>query len=553
MNVTGYLALYTTVLGWQQYQNLWDLMTGTGLVYLPFIGIILRCTVEPFLSMGAKDFSIIAVRRLIVHILSALFVIAICCVPSISLNPKVLHFEPTCQSQAREATPGDTGTTYDDAFNVPTSVKIPLVWYLVMAVSNGFTHAANVGLSCAPVNYRQLHTQLNTATIQSPTLKQETIDFYQECYVPAYSKLMNGHLSQSQISRIKAQLKQYGDSDVGWIGSQIFLTEPGFYDAIQASTPVEGFPFNPSRDQIEGQVQNHSQWGEPYCNDWWSDASSGLHTKLMKQFQPSFIQSLLHIGSDAPQLENEAIRQLIQHNINFSGYNDSTRGYASLNDDDSGLSNVVINHILMPGGVALQSAGGFTSIHLIINALPVIQAAVLFCLYTFLAIAIPFSGYKPSFIVTASIVLFAVIFCSYIWHLVAWFDNHLIEAVFGNDKFYGATRFIFSVTKFTTSEMFVNLLIGSMYLVAPVFFMVVLSWAGLQAGAVFGAIFNPMASPAAAAGASAGGAAKGAASGAMGMSTSGGGSSSRAMSGAEQSMVSKIAAGKGSIRVMEDK
>lgn len=503
MNVTGYLALYTTVLGWQQYQNLWGIMTSTGLVYLPFISIILRSTVEPFLSMGAKDFSIIAVRRLIVHILMALFIIAVCCVPSISLSPKVLHFQPTCQPQAKEATPGNTGTTYDNAFNVPTSVKIPLVWYLVMAVSNGFTHAANVGLSCTPVNYRQLHAELNTANIQDPALKKETANFYSQCYVPAYANYLNGNLSQAQQSQIASIEKKYGKDDTGWIGSQVLLTVPGFYDSIQATTPVNGFPFDPVRDQVEGQVQNHSQWGEPYCNQWWSDPTNGLHNKLMKQFSPSFIESLLHFGSNAPELENDAIRNLIAHNVNLNG---SLRGYSSLNDDDGFLSNILINNVLMNGGITMKSVGGVTTIHLIINALPVIQAAILFCLYAFLAIAIPFSSYKPSFIITASIVIFAVIFCSYIWHLVAWFDNHLIAALFTPKKLTGSVGvgFIFSLAKFATSEVFVNLIIGGMYLVAPVFFMVVLSWAGLQAGAVFGAILNPMAAPASAAGQAAG-------------------------------------------------
>lgn len=66
--------------------------------------------------------------------------------------------------------------------------------------------------------------------------------------------------------------------------------------------------------------------------------------------------------------------------------------------------------------------------------------------------------------------------------------------------------FVFGLKPSLTSELFVNWLISGMYLVIPMFFMVVLSWAGLQAGAVFGAILNPMAAPASSAGAAAGGA-----------------------------------------------
>jgi hypothetical protein len=64
MGVTGYLALYTTLLGWEQYNNLWNIMVTTGLVYLPFFGIVVGSCLGPFTSMGAKDAAVIATRRI---------------------------------------------------------------------------------------------------------------------------------------------------------------------------------------------------------------------------------------------------------------------------------------------------------------------------------------------------------------------------------------------------------------------------------------------------------------------------------------------------------
>jgi hypothetical protein len=85
MSVTGYLALYTTLLGWQQYQNLWGIAVDTGLIYLPFIVIILKTTLEPFTSMGAKDAAQIAVRRMTSQVLSAFMIILFAAEP-ISLS-----------------------------------------------------------------------------------------------------------------------------------------------------------------------------------------------------------------------------------------------------------------------------------------------------------------------------------------------------------------------------------------------------------------------------------------------------------------------------------
>lgn len=485
-------------------------MTGTGLVYLPFVSIIVMSTLKPFMSMGAKDFAVISVRRLLIQILSALLVIAVCAVPMIHLDPKVLSYQPTCQPTAPVATPGNTGTTYDNAFQVPTGVQIPLFWYIVMAVSNGFTVAANEGLTCAPVDYRALHATLNVTTIQDAGLKQEVGDFYNQCYIPAYDRYLNGNLPAGTQGQIATIQKQYGQDDVSWLGSEVFQQVPGFYDSLSATSPVQGFPFDPTRDQTEAQVPNHSQWGEPSCKDWWQDSSSGLHSQLLQQFPPSFIQQLLHLGSNAQALEDESIRHLIQENVQPSltgASQDQIRGYSALTNDNNAFSTAFFDHLLGSIGTALASIVGFTTIHLIQNALPVIQAALLFFLYTFLAVAMPFACFRPSFILTAAIVMFSVIFCSYIWHLVAWFDGHLMEAMFPPSQYLAIAPDFFGVAEHATSEMFVNLIIGAMYLVCPVFFMVVLTWAGLQAGAVFGAILGPLSGPANAAGSAGGGAA----------------------------------------------
>ena len=76
MSVTGYLALYTTLIGWQQYQNLWAVMVGTGLVFIPFIGIVLKCFLEPFESQEPKSAAVITLRRLMIQIVGALLIIA---------------------------------------------------------------------------------------------------------------------------------------------------------------------------------------------------------------------------------------------------------------------------------------------------------------------------------------------------------------------------------------------------------------------------------------------------------------------------------------------
>ncbi len=47
MSVDSYLELFTTLFGWSFYNVIWDVLVGTGIVYLPFLGILIDNWREP--------------------------------------------------------------------------------------------------------------------------------------------------------------------------------------------------------------------------------------------------------------------------------------------------------------------------------------------------------------------------------------------------------------------------------------------------------------------------------------------------------------------------
>lgn len=500
MSVTGYLALYTTLIGWQQYQVLWNLMVGTGLVFIPFIGIVMTSFLEPFESQEPKSAGVIALRRLMIRIVGALIIIEFCCVPTIPLAPQVLHFEPVCATTTTVATPGNTGTTYDNQFTVPTGVQVPVLWYLVMAVSNGFTHAAIESLTCAPIDYRTLQSQLDVTNITDPNLKKETVDFYNDCYVPAYAKYMSQNITTSQQAEIASFQQQYGQDDLGWIGSRAFSGTSGFYDSLSAQEPINGFPFDPTRDQFEGQVANHSQWGEPSCATWWTDPSQGLRLRLSQTLPSNFLTAIENIGSDPSTLQDSGIRNLISHSFD-SGMTlgEVSRGYESLNDDVSGnwISTVAGN-----AGVAMEEMSYYPKLHLLMNALPVIQALLLMSIYALLALVVPFSSYRVHFIITGSAIIFAITFWSYLWHFVLYLDNTLIPAIFPQG---GALNLQFKEWLQgdgggSINATFIDLIIGALYIALPLLFLTLMSWAGLKVSSAVMGSLSEMRSPASEAG-----------------------------------------------------
>lgn len=501
MSVTGYLALYTTLFGWQQYNNLWEIVVGTGLIYLPFIAIILSSVIPSFLGKESAQAAHTALRRLFVAILSAFLVIAFAAVPMIPLDAKVLHFDPLCTANTDPAIPGHTGTTYDNAFSVPLGVKVPILWYLVMAVANGVTHAANSGLSCSPINYRQLHSELNLAHIQDPQLKSEVNQFYRSCYEPAYTNYLSGNLNETQQDAIAAAIKKYGNQDTTWLGSNIFLNVPGFYDNQKANAPVKGFPYNPSRDFEEGQ-KGSPQWGEPDCKTWWQDSNQGLRKRLVNALPPSFLQALIHLGSNSQSMQDTAVKGLITHSFP-TGISDFYRGFESYNDNNT-QSDYISRFLGGTVGTLWHGLSFFPELHLLENALPVIQAILLCAIYAFLGLAIVFSSFRISFCVSGSVFLFSVIFCSYIWHLVQWLDNSLIPALFPSSDMILGLQEVLSTGSGNINGMFINMIIAGAYIVLPLFWMGMMTWASFNVGNTISGFLNPMSAPAKAAGAKAG-------------------------------------------------
>lgn len=495
MAVSGYLALYTTLLGWQQYQNLWQLMVGVGLVFLPFMTMIIHCFLEPFESQAPKSASIVATRRLGIRIITALLVIEFCCVPTIPLHPTVLHYQPVCNNQATLATPGNTGTTYDNQFEVPTDVKVPIIWYAVMAIANGFTQAAINGIDCQPLNYRQLQSQLDLTQITDPVLKKEVVNFYNACYIPAYSKYLSNSDNSSEQSAFQPYFNRYGKDDIGWLGSHAFLSIPGFYDVLQAQTPVVGFPFNAQRDQFEGQVPNHSEWGMPYCTQWWTNPVNGLYQKIEAVLPKEFTLEIAHLV-DPSAVMDDGIQNLIHHSLFDPGMSagEISRGYESLNDDTTeGWFERKTASTMATAGTYYEDAKFLPKITLLINSLPIIQALLLMAIYALLALMMPFSSYRVAFIITGAAVIFAVTFWSYLWQWVHFFDNELLGALYPSGT---ALNTYLQDHTTNSNEMLVNMVIGGSYIGLPLLFLTMSSWAGLKLGSAATGLLNSMTKPA---------------------------------------------------------
>jgi hypothetical protein len=218
----------------------------------------------------------------------------------------------------------------------------------------------------------------------------------------------------------------------------------------------------------------------------------------------TFWQKLENLGGDNQQIQNAALKTLITQNFAHNQTAaDMARGYESGNDNQSG--DFISRYVGAPLGVLYESLSLFPKLHLLINALPVIQGSLLFGLYAFLALAMPFSSYRAGFCIVGAVVMFSLIFCSFLWNLTAWFDNYLIQALY--PSLGGIAGIGMLNNSGDVNELFVDMIIGALYIVLPLLWMAVMGWCGYQAGMHLSSLFNTLAAPANQAGNKAGGSA----------------------------------------------
>ena len=474
IGVQSYPELYTTLIGWHLYDQLWLLVSQTGLAFLPFIGIVLKNMAEPYESQESKDAVSTSLRRMEVQIISTILIIFLGVVPFLTINPAVIGYTNTCPVNGNDSShtyhPGDTQTTWDKAFTLPSNdIKVPLWWYAVISVSEGITSAANTFIQCVP-NLRQLMTQVDMTQITNPELKSELAQFEEDCYIPARTQYLKDAQSQnSNLPLINNAAQQYGDEDTDWMGSHGF--QATYYQQLKSSKPIPGFAYIPSDDINAGSNATPPEFGSPNCTDWWSDPQSGLENRVAKNLPHGVLDSINMAVSHYTYAQDDIIRNIIRTNT-ASGSDPannliSTHGYSAL---AAGV------------GSWLSQLETYPKIYAAEEAAPIIQSLLLLLIYAFLVLALVFRRYQPSAFITGAIIIFSLIFWSFIWHLVSYVDSVLMNALYGDGW----------LDKQSPNATLVDMITGILMLVAPLFWFSFMGAMGVAVGGVIGSAFGNM-------------------------------------------------------------
>lgn len=464
IGVQSFPELFTTILGFHLYDVFWDLLTQTGIAYLPFVGLIYRNVSKHYEMQGALAAGA-SLRSMEVQLVATLFMILLAGAPALTLDLKSVSYSPVCNQDGKTFFAGDTNTRYDKAFSLPKeNVRVPIVWYGVIAVAEGITTSANQAVGCVP-DLRKMLTEVNVTQINDPALKQEIMDFNDMCYVPAKQKMLQDTQTPSDHAEIvKQKMKENGVEDVDWLGSRT-LSET-YYKNLKSTRTINGAPYNANEDLNAGVNPNAPQAGMPNCYDWWRDENYGLrkriYAKLPNDFASEF-QSFLNVQSDKDKTQDDMVRNILGHTENSSevvGGLFSEFGYA---------------HASEALGTFFHQFEAYPKIYMVMQAAPIIQSLFLLLIYVFLPFMLVFTGYRFSSMIKMAFLIFSLIFWAFIWHLVVWTDHALMNALYDNwFSRQGATA--------TLSD----LLMCFMIVLAPLFWFSLLNAVGTLPDAITG-------------------------------------------------------------------
>jgi hypothetical protein len=482
MGVNSYAEIFTTLIGWHLYGVIWDVLASTGIVFLPFVWIIVENWRAAFIDGEEAGGAAAGLRAIEVEIYIGLFVMLIACVPNgiTTLNRADVFYAPpatTANPTPVTATGDSPQSTFGSTLGgTPPEVRVPAWWYTVMAISSGVTTAIISGAGLSLDDLRKVVDASRRASIDDARLRYEAQRFYNECYVPARSR----YLAEPQSPTAAAALAKHGADDTEWIGSHAFREDPDLYPTMHAERQVPGWPVDPVRDADVATAPIPPDWGRPTCKEWWEGGTvPGIQAKILTAVDkvsglPTLVQTF------GASLTEERRADIVTRTVL-----DKTRltvipsAYVSTNDG-------VVKDTF--SSTTVMIAGFFTTFFtwlataVLKPALPFVQCLLLMAIYMLMPFVMVMGKYSISSMMTGAIAIFTIKMWSVLWFVADFLDDKLALAIYPDASSALAALTSFYKIGDPTKAMLLNLVVMSMYLALPALWSGLMAMVGIQVG-----------------------------------------------------------------------
>lgn len=512
MGVSSYFEFVSVLFGWVLYDNLYVVLADSGIVYIPLLIIIASNVIE---SRKAGDdegnAAVQSVKKIETDIVIAIFVLILCVIPMSTVSLSEMRFvKPAlnCNQTADTILGTDTRTTVDTTLQTlgGETGRAPLWWALIHIVTKSVTAASIASIPCS-YDLASVSNELANDKIDSPSLRREIQDFINDCYMPAKASLFRNRTVSLSASEANS---------INWLGSDYFLTTPGYYNKFYSSTARADWPFQLPRDN--GFERDAPSGGHPTCVEWWT-GGQGIRARVLQSLDPDLLDTMVYAATNLVQIsttatldtterENVLLRKYLAINITKSRITDAG-GNIGVDYDVSAQSagsnarygrvatgltkfgvDAAANAFAIIGG-ALSAPGHLAGGKLLREGVSFGQSLLLMMFITLLPFMLVFSLYRPHFVLTLTVVFFAINFLSFIWAIAYWIDNNLTNVLLSGagsggglaNATWGAFTPVHNATEFLTLVWMQRFL----YLALPIFWIGTLSWVGFRVGTALGA------------------------------------------------------------------
>lgn len=301
MMVQSALSLYALVIGLKYAELIYTILMVSFLGLIPFVGLM----IEAFHRVSTISFGNLwdaSFRYTSFRIIAMLFTITFCFIPFQQLKVSEIDYPETCTASGQQINTtshyGDTGTTYDNAFQSfdIQNVKIPIMLDAVMSFAAGISYAIQKSTPCI-TNINDAIETVVTSRLQ-PQTAVEVGKFREMCYYPAATQATENPPSKDALA---TYTQKYGDGDLHWLGSHYLLDN--VYPNIVMRESIKPFPYNkfPSKtvddNYKSGSIDQKPQYGFPTCAQWWSDPKYGLKEQIYNDVESYAPKGNKHIGN----------------------------------------------------------------------------------------------------------------------------------------------------------------------------------------------------------------------------------------------------------------
>ncbi|MEE8059541.1 MAG: conjugal transfer protein TraG N-terminal domain-containing protein [Pseudomonadales bacterium] len=489
--VSSNIELYTTLLGWVVYNSGWEMLSGTGLVFMPFLVMLYQNIHDPYVSQDIRPPAITSVKRMKWDLITACIVITLFLVPSKALKVDSVQFvSPATFAKPSQKVHPDVKKFPDTKLQkaIADGVNVPIGWLFILSIGNGVNQWIQGSLP-HPDDLRGAALHLRSGYVADESLNSRLSQFQNRCHTPAVAKYRrHNDYVDTLVENLDLSMSWYGTNpegeDIAWMGSTILMGVPGLYKEClpgpQEACPIgSGFWLSRGEEIV-------------YCDAVWVALRKDIiayaktdkaHPDETLAWWEKGILSVNTLFSSDSVADNEdfLVRELIMTNGEArTGMDTPDRAYNSTmwqNPLMRGVTNVIKSWDTSRRLHDMSIETGFMA-YMGHTGLPMVKALIMMALIWFIPFFFLVAGYhNVTRLMQLIIVFFTVQLLPMFWGLGYWADQTLAQLLYGGSN--GVYDYI--TGHFTGPDrLLLDVITTMFYVIIPTIFIAVMMWAGIQ-------------------------------------------------------------------------